>query len=51
MSEESLVDYARKPENQALRRALEKWGYIDRPKSPWLRVAPKFHPKHFEFAD
>jgi 2,3-diketo-5-methylthiopentyl-1-phosphate enolase len=51
MSEESLVDYARKPENQALRRAIEKWGYIDRPKSPWLRVAPKFHPKHFEFAD
>ena len=49
MSKESLIDYARKPENKALRRAIEKWGYIDRPKSPWLRVAPKFHPKHYDF--
>lgn len=42
-----IADYARRPENQALRRALEKWGYIERPKTPWLRVAPKFHPKPF----
>ncbi len=45
MSREDFVTYARRPENQALRRAIEKWGYIERPKTPWLRVAPQFHPK------
>ncbi|MFH2068846.1 MAG: RuBisCO large subunit C-terminal-like domain-containing protein [Candidatus Omnitrophota bacterium] len=45
MSPESFIDCARKPENKELRRAIEKWGYLERPKSPWLRVAPKFHPK------
>jgi len=40
-----VVEAAKKPENRELRRALEKWGYIDRPKTPWLRVAPQFHPK------
>ncbi|MFH0795595.1 MAG: RuBisCO large subunit C-terminal-like domain-containing protein [Candidatus Omnitrophota bacterium] len=47
--EESFLDFARKPENKELRRAIEKWGYLERPKSPWLRVAPKFHPKKMEF--
>lgn len=47
--EESFLDFARKPENKELRRAIEKWGYLERPKSPWLRVAPKFHPKRMEF--
>jgi 2,3-diketo-5-methylthiopentyl-1-phosphate enolase len=42
-----IDQFARKPENKALRRALEKWGYLERPKTPWLRVAPKFHPKPF----
>ena len=27
---------------------MEKWGYLERPKTPWLRVAPKFHPKPFK---
>ena len=45
MSSESFIDCARKPENKELRRAIEKWGYLERPKSPWLRVAPNFHPK------
>ncbi|MDO8587746.1 MAG: RuBisCO large subunit C-terminal-like domain-containing protein, partial [Armatimonadota bacterium] len=49
MSDENLIDYAKRPENQALRHAIEKWGYIERPKSPWLRIAPKFHPKKMEF--
>ena len=31
--------------SKSLRQALEHWGYIKRPKTPWLRVAPKFHPK------
>lgn len=45
MSSEDFLDYARRPENVELRRAIEKWGYIERPKSPWLRMAPEFHPK------
>ncbi|MEN6536765.1 MAG: RuBisCO large subunit C-terminal-like domain-containing protein [Bryobacteraceae bacterium] len=45
MSDENFLDYARRPENMELRRAIEKWGYIERPKSPWLRMAPEFHPK------
>ncbi|MFW6138897.1 MAG: RuBisCO large subunit C-terminal-like domain-containing protein [Spirochaetota bacterium] len=44
-----IAEYARKPENRALRGALEKWGYLERPVTPWLRVAPKFHPKPFKF--
>jgi 2,3-diketo-5-methylthiopentyl-1-phosphate enolase len=51
MSDEDFIEYARKPENEELRRAIEKWGYIDRPKTPWLRVAPKFHPKRMKFED
>jgi len=47
MQDVPIQEYARKPENKALRRALEKWGYLERPKTPWLRVAPKFHPKPF----
>ena len=31
-----LPEAARKPENKALRHALEKWGYMERPKTPWL---------------
>jgi len=49
MSDEDFVAFAKRPENKELRRALEKWGYIERPKSPWLRVAPKFHPKKMVF--
>ena len=51
MKGENIVKYARKPENHELRRALEKWGYIERPKTPWLRVAPKFQPKPFVFKE
>jgi 2,3-diketo-5-methylthiopentyl-1-phosphate enolase len=49
MAGEDLVAFAKKRENAALRGALEKWGTIDRPKTPWLRVAPKFHPKKTKF--
>jgi 2,3-diketo-5-methylthiopentyl-1-phosphate enolase len=48
MKDVPINEYARRPENKALRRALEKWGYLERPKTPWLRVAPKFHPKPFK---
>ncbi len=51
LSNENFIDYAKKPENKELRRAIEKWGYIERPKSPWLRVAPEFHPKTMKFDD
>ena len=45
MSDEDFLTYAKRPENKELRRAIEKWGYIERPKTPWLRMAPQFHPK------
>jgi len=45
----SLPDAARKAENKALRRALEKWGYMERPKAPWLRLAPEYQPKPMKF--
>ncbi len=40
---------ARKPKNMALRHALEKWGYMERPKAPWLRLAPEYQPKPMKF--
>jgi ribulose 1,5-bisphosphate carboxylase large subunit-like protein len=49
LSDMDFIEFAKKPENKELRRAIEKWGYIERPKSPWLRVAPKFHPKRMSF--
>ena len=45
MDDLPLPEAARKPENKALRRALEKWGYLERPKAPWLRAAPEYQPK------
>jgi ribulose 1,5-bisphosphate carboxylase large subunit-like protein len=44
-----LPEAARKPENKPLRRALEKWGYMERPKAPWLRLAPEYQPKPMKF--
>jgi len=49
MSNEDFLEYAKRPENKELRRALEKWGYIERPRTPWLRVAPRFQPKPMIF--
>lgn len=48
MQDIPIDEHARKPENKSLRGALEKWGYMERPTTPWLRVAPKFHPKPFK---
>jgi 2,3-diketo-5-methylthiopentyl-1-phosphate enolase len=45
MSGEDFIEYARKPSHRELRRALERWGSIERPKTPWFRASPKFHPK------
>ncbi len=45
MCGQDIVEFAKKAENRELRRALEKWGTIQRPRTPWLRVSPKFHPK------
>ena len=47
----NIIEFAKKPENKELRRAIEKWGVIDRPKTPWLRVAPQFHPHKMKFDD
>jgi len=41
----SLPEAARQPGNEPLKRALEHWGYMTRPKTPWLRAGPKFHPR------
>jgi len=46
-----LPEAARQAENHALRRALEKWGYMERPKAPWLRQAPEYQPKPMGFED
>jgi 2,3-diketo-5-methylthiopentyl-1-phosphate enolase len=51
MQDIPLTEAAKMPENKALRRAMEKWGYLERPKTPWLRVAPKFHPKPFKMEE
>ena len=51
MSGADIIEYARKPEHGELRRAIEKWGVIDRPRTPWLRVAPQFHPHRMKFED
>ncbi len=51
MSGENIIEFAKRPEHRELRRAIEKWGVIDRPKTPWLRVAPKFHPKRMSFEE
>jgi 2,3-diketo-5-methylthiopentyl-1-phosphate enolase len=49
MDDIPLPEAARRPENKALRRALEKWGYMERPKAPWLRLAPEYQPKPMKF--
>jgi 2,3-diketo-5-methylthiopentyl-1-phosphate enolase len=49
MNDVPLPVAAQKPENKALRGALEKWGYMERPKAPWLRAAPEFQPKPMKF--
>jgi 2,3-diketo-5-methylthiopentyl-1-phosphate enolase len=51
MENTPIPEAAKKPENKALRGALEKWGYMERPKAPWLRLAPDFHPKPMKFDD
>lgn len=49
MADIPLPVAAKKSENKALRRALEKWGYMERPKAPWLRLAPNYQPKPMKF--
>ncbi|MBN1553587.1 MAG: hypothetical protein JXA11_02495 [Phycisphaerae bacterium] len=49
MANVPLPEAARKPENKSLRGALEKWGYMERPKAPWLRLAPEYQPKPMTF--
>ena len=46
-----LPEAAKKTENKALRGALEKWGYMQRPKAPWVRLAPEYQPKPMKFDD
>ena len=46
-----LPEAARQKENKALRGALETWGYMERPKAPWLRLAPEYQPKPMTFEE
>ncbi len=46
-----IAAVARRPGTKAPRRALEKWGSSERPAAPWLRVAPRFHPKPFKIEE
>ncbi len=48
MGDIPIDEHARKPENKSLRGAIEKWGYFERPETPWLRMDPKFRPKEFK---
>ena len=39
----TLSQAAKKPGNEALKHALERWGYIKkRPVTPWLRAEPEY---------
>jgi hypothetical protein len=40
---EDFLEHARKPKSRVLRRTLEHLGHIEQLRTPWLRVAPKFH--------
>ena len=44
-----LPQAARSEDNAALRGAMAKWGYMERPSTPWLRAAPEYQPKPMKF--
>jgi ribulose 1,5-bisphosphate carboxylase large subunit-like protein len=40
-----FIEFAKRPENKQLKRALEKWGMPRRPSSHWLRASEALRPK------
>jgi 2,3-diketo-5-methylthiopentyl-1-phosphate enolase len=51
MNDVPLPEAAVKPGNEALKHAMEKWGYLERPSTPWMRRGPKWQPKPMSFDD
>jgi 2,3-diketo-5-methylthiopentyl-1-phosphate enolase len=43
LADTPLAEAAQK--SRELQAALDRWGAIKRPTTPWLRVSPKYHPK------
>jgi 2,3-diketo-5-methylthiopentyl-1-phosphate enolase len=50
ITDEEFIEFAKKPENKELKRALEKWGMPKKPEPTWLRASKELRPKpiHFE---
>ena len=48
-TDEEFVEFAKKPENGELKRALEKWGMPKKPAHSWLRASKELHPKPIVF--
>ncbi len=48
-TDEQFVEFAKKPENKELKRALERWGMPKRPESKWLRASEALRPKPMKF--
>lgn len=44
-TEAEFIEFAKRPENKELKRALEKWGMPKRPASHWLRASEALRPK------
>lgn len=44
-----FIEFAKKPENKELKRALEKWGMPKRPESKWLRASEELRPRPMKF--
>ena len=44
-TDEEFIEFARRPENKELKRALEKWGMPKRPSSHWLRASEALRPR------
>jgi len=43
-TDQEFIEFARRPENKELKRALEKWGMPKRPQSHWLRASEALRP-------
>jgi len=48
-TDEEFIEFAKKPENKELKRALEKWGMPKKPAPTWLRASKDLRPKPIVF--
>lgn len=49
MNNVPLPKAALQPGNEALKHALEKWGCVERPVTPWMRESPEYQPRPMKF--